>query len=150
MSSGQTGIFGPFPGEQDQTQALGVTGTAKAVAVGAAIRVPTPMARPSMPSGGRLLAGLQDLGGGESIAIAISADSRVIVGEARDISVILAGISLDRFYRHERYRYAWWPGECCVWSDKDGTVIVRTSLTSGSTGSKPLLSLDCRNRNSGS
>jgi probable HAF family extracellular repeat protein len=87
-SSGQTGIFGPFPGNPDQTAAYGLSGTAQApVAVGAAIKG-------SDASGATFHAfrwtpssGLQDLGlttGDESIAIAISADSLVIGGEARD------------------------------------------------------------------
>jgi uncharacterized membrane protein len=119
-TSGQTGHFGPFPGEQNQTQALGLSGTAQApVAVGAAIKGSDPNGATFHAFRWTPAGGLQDLGlttGSESIAIAISADSRVIVGEARDASGFWAGISLGRFYRHGRYRYAWWPGECRVWS----------------------------------
>ena len=87
-TSGHTGIFGPFPGEQDQTQALGVTGTETApVAVGAAINGSdafgaTFHAFRWTPSGG-----LQDLGlttGSQSIADAISPDGSVVVGQATD------------------------------------------------------------------
>src|SRR6202163_1055917 len=77
-TSGQTGIFGPFPGEQDQTAAYGLSGTGQApVAVGAAIKGsaafgPAFHAFRWTPAGG-----LQDLGlttGTESFATAISAN----------------------------------------------------------------------------
>ena len=83
-TSGQTGIFGPFPGEQDQTAAYGLSGTGQApVAVGAAIKGsnafgPAFHAFRWTPAGG-----LQDLGlttGTESFATAISANGLVIVG----------------------------------------------------------------------
>jgi probable HAF family extracellular repeat protein len=87
-TSGQTGIFGPFPREQDQTSAFGLSGTAQVpVAVGAAIKGsgqfgPTFHAFRWTP-----VSGLQDLGlttGTESFATAISGNNLVIVGEARD------------------------------------------------------------------
>jgi len=100
-ASGQTGNFGPFPGEQDQTGAFGLSGTVDAqVAVGAAIKGsdafgPTFHAFRWTSDGG-----LQDLGlttGTESIATAISADGSVIVGEARDA---------NRFWRAFRWTAA--------------------------------------------
>jgi probable HAF family extracellular repeat protein len=138
-ASGQKGIFGPFPGEQDQTQANGLSGTSQApVAVGAAIKGtdafgPTFHAFRWMP-----VKGLQDLGltkGTESIAIAISADGSVIVGEARDA---------NRFWRAFRWTASTGmidigtlggPESAALAVNKDGTVIVGTSLTSSSSSS---------------
>jgi probable HAF family extracellular repeat protein len=134
-TTGQTGIFGPFPGNQDQTSAYGLSGTVNApVAVGAAIKGsdmfgPTFHAFRWTPT-----AELQDLGlttGTESIANAISADGSVIVGEARDA---------NRFWRAFRWTAATGmvdlgtlsgPESNAVAVNKDGTVIVGTSLTSG-------------------
>jgi probable HAF family extracellular repeat protein len=138
-TSGQTGIFGPFPGEQDQTEALGLTGTSQAsVAVGAAVKGsnafgPTFHAFRWTPDGG-----LQDLGlttGSESIATAISGDSSVVVGEARDA---------NGFWRAFRWTASTGmvdigtlggPESAAFAVNKDGSVIVGTSLTSGSTAS---------------
>ena len=87
-TSGQTGIFGPFPGEQDQTQAYGLSGTGQApIAVGGAIKGSDDNGATIhtfrwTPSGG-----LTDLGvlvGDQSFATAISADGTVIVGEHTD------------------------------------------------------------------
>jgi probable HAF family extracellular repeat protein len=138
-SSGEKGIFGPFPGEQDQTQAYGLSGTALApVAVGGAIKGsggfgPTFHAFRWTPAGG-----LQDLGlttGAESFATAISGDGSVIVGEARDAS---------GFWRAFRWTASTGmidigtlggPESAPFGVNKDGTVIVGASLTSGSSGS---------------
>jgi len=134
-TSGQTGNFGPFPGNQDQTVASGLSGTVNApVAVGAAIKGsdsfgPTFHAFRWTPTGG-----LQDLGlttGTESIATAISADGTVVVGEARDA---------NRFWRAFRWTAATGmvdlgtlggPGITTKKINQDGMVIVGTSLTSG-------------------
>jgi probable HAF family extracellular repeat protein len=138
-TSGQTGIFGPFPGEPDQTAAFGLSGTVQApVAVGAAIKGsdafgPTFHAFRWMPSGG-----LEDLGlttGTESIATAISADGTVVVGEARDA---------NRFWRAFRWTASTGmvdlgtlggPESAAFAVNKDGTVIVGSSLTNSSSGS---------------
>ena len=57
-TSGQTGIFGPFPGNQDQTQASGVSGTSQApVAVGAALKGSDPMGQPFTLSAGHPVEG---------------------------------------------------------------------------------------------
>jgi probable HAF family extracellular repeat protein len=134
-TSGQTGIFGPFSGNQDQTAAFGLSGTVQApVAVGAAIKGsdsfgPTFHAFRWTPTGG-----LEDLGlttGTESIATAIAADGSVVVGEARDA---------NRFWRAFRWTAATGmvdlgtlggPESTALAVNEDGTVIVGTSLTSG-------------------
>jgi probable HAF family extracellular repeat protein len=138
-TSGQTGRFGPFPGQQDQTQAYGLSGTVTApVAVGGAIKGsdangPTSHAFRWTPAGG-----LQDLGlttGTESFATAISGDGSVIVGEARDV---------NGFWRAFRWTAATGmvdlgtlggPESAPFAVNRDGTVIVGTSLTTGSTAS---------------
>jgi probable HAF family extracellular repeat protein len=138
-TSGQTGIFGPFPGNQDQTQASGVTGTSQApVAVGAAIKGsnsfgPAFHAFRWTPTGG-----LQDLGlttGSESIAIAISADASVIVGEARDASGFWRAFRWTSSTGMQDIGTLGGPESAAYAVNKDGSVIVGTSLTSGSTGS---------------
>ena len=138
-TSGQTGIFGPFPGEQDQTQAYGLSGTWQApVAVGAAIKG-------SGPNGATFHAfrwtppgGLQDLGlttGAESIAIAISADGSVIVGEARDASGFWRAFRWTAATGMQDIGTLGGPESAAFAVSKDGSVIVGTSLTNGSTGS---------------
>jgi uncharacterized membrane protein len=116
-ASGKTGIFGPFAGNQDQTQALGLAGTgAVPIAVGAAFKGsdnngPTDHAFRWTPK-----TGLQDLGvttGTQSIAIAASEDGSVVRrghGQER----LLARVSLDCSHRHGGYRYAGRPGERCL------------------------------------
>jgi probable HAF family extracellular repeat protein len=138
-TSGQTGIFGPFPGNQDQTQASGVSGTSQApVAVGAALKG-------SDPNGATLHAfrwtptgGLQDLGlttGSESIAIAISADGSVIVGEARDASGFWRAFRWTASTGMQDIGTLGGPESAAFGVNTDGSVIVGTSLTTGSTGS---------------
>ncbi len=134
-TSGQTGIFGPFPGNQDQTQA----GTVSApVAVGAALKGSdangaTFHAFRWTPAGG-----LQDLGlttGSESIAIAISADGSVIVGEARDARGFWRAFRWTASTGMQDIGTLGGPESAAYAVNKDGSVIVGTSLTSGSTGS---------------
>jgi probable HAF family extracellular repeat protein len=138
-TTGQTGTFGPFPGNQDQTEAQGLAGTASApVAVGAAIKGsgafgPTDHAFRWTPS-----AGLQDLGvlpgGDQSIAVAISADERVVVGEAQvgglwhafRWTAATGMVDLGTLGGAERAAFA---------TSQDGSVIVGASLISQSTGS---------------
>jgi probable HAF family extracellular repeat protein len=138
-TSGQTGIFGPFPGNQDQTQASGVSGTSQApVAVGSAIKGsnafgPAFHAFRWTPTGG-----LQDLGlttGSESIAIAISADGAAIVGEARDVSGFWRAFRWTASTGMQDIGTLGGPESAAFGVSKDGSVIVGTSLTSGSTGS---------------
>ena len=138
-TSGQTGIFGPFPGEQDQTSAFGLSGTAQApVAVGAAIKGsnafgPAFHAFRWTPAGG-----LQDLGvttGTESIATAISDNGSVIVGEARDASGFWRAFRWTASTGMQDIGTLGGPESAAFAVNKDGSVIVGTSLTSGSTGS---------------
>jgi probable HAF family extracellular repeat protein len=138
-TSGQSGIFGPFPGEQDQTSAFGLSGTAQApVAVGAAIKGsggngPTFHAFRWTPAGG-----LQDLGvttGEESFATAISGNGLVIVGEARDASGFWRAFRWTASTGMHDIGTLGGPESAAFAVNNDGTVIVGTSLTSGSTGS---------------
>jgi probable HAF family extracellular repeat protein len=139
MTSGQSGIFGPFPGEQDQTEAFGLAGTAEApVAVGAAIKGSgaqgaTYHAFRWTPAGG-----LQDLGvgdGTQSYATAISADGQVVVGETLD------AFGLNRAFRWtasagmQDMGTLGGPESAALGVSADGTVVVGTSLTNSSTGS---------------
>jgi probable HAF family extracellular repeat protein len=136
---GATGIFGPFAGNQDQTQALGLAGTGLApIAVGAAFKGsdnngPTDHAFRWTPG-----TGLQDLGvttGTQSIAIAASEDGSVVVGEATDGS---------GFWRAFRWTAATGmvdigtlggPESAAYATNKDGSVIVGTTLTSSQSDS---------------
>jgi probable HAF family extracellular repeat protein len=138
-TSGQTGIFGPFPGQQDQTSAFGLSGTVQApVAAGAAIKGsdqfgPTFHAFRWTPSGG-----LEDLGlttGTQSIGTAISADGSVAVGEATDA---------NGFWRAFRWTASTGmvdigtlggPESAAFGVNKDGSVIVGSSLTNGGSDS---------------
>jgi probable HAF family extracellular repeat protein len=138
-TSGQTGIFGPFPGEQDQTSAFGLSGTAQApVAVGAAIKGsgqfgPTFHAFRWTPAGG-----LQDLGlttGSESFATAISGNGLVIVGEARDASGFWRAFRWTASAGMQDIGTLGGPESAAFAANNDGTVIVGTSLTSGGSGS---------------
>jgi probable HAF family extracellular repeat protein len=138
-TTGQTGTFGPFPGFQDQTEAYGLAGTARApVAVGGAIKGSNafgPVDHAFLLTPGT---GLQDLGvlsGGESIATAISADEKVVVGEARlggglwhafRWTATTGMIDLGTFGGAESAAFA---------VNGDGSVIVGSSLTSQSSGS---------------
>jgi probable HAF family extracellular repeat protein len=138
-TTGQTGTFGPFPGFQDQTEAQGLAGTAQApVAVGAAIKGsdasgPTFHAFRWTPA-----TGLQDLGlttGDESIAIAISGDANVIVGEARDASGFWRAFRWTASTGMVDLGTLGGPESAAFATNSDGSVIVGSSLTSGSTGS---------------
>jgi probable HAF family extracellular repeat protein len=138
-SSGQSGIFGPFPGEQDQTQALGVVGTAAApVAVGAAIKGSGPFGATFHAFRWTPVGGLQDLGlttGNESIADAISADGLTIVGQARDASGFWRAFRWTSSTGMVDIGTLGGPESASLAVSRDGTVIVGTSLTSGSTAS---------------
>src|ERR1019366_866084 len=136
---GKVGKFGPFPGNQDQTQALGLTGTGQApIAVGAALKGSdangaTFHAFRWTPSGG-----LQDLGlttGSESIAVGISADGSVIVGEARDASGFWRAFRWTASTGMQDIGTLGGPESAAFAVNNDGSVIVGTSLTTGSTGS---------------
>jgi probable HAF family extracellular repeat protein len=138
-TSGQTGIFGPFPGEQDQTSAFGLSGTAQApVAVGAAIKGsgqfgPTFHAFRWTP-----VRGLQDLGltaGTESFATAISGNGLVIVGEARDASGFWRAFRWTASTGMQDIGTLGGPESAAFAVNFDGTVIVGTSLTSSGSGS---------------
>jgi probable HAF family extracellular repeat protein len=138
-ASGQTGIFGPFPGNQDQTQANGVSGTSQApVAVGSAIKGSNPFGPAFHAFRWTPTGGLEDLGlttGSESIAIAISADGSVIVGEARDASGFWRAFRWTASTGMQDIGTLGGPESGAFGVNKDGSVIVGTSLTTGSTGS---------------
>jgi probable HAF family extracellular repeat protein len=134
-TSGHSGIFGPFPGESDETQALGVVGTAKSpVAVGAAIKGTdafgaTFHAFRWTPNGG-----LQDLGlttGSQSIADAISADGSVVVGQATDASGFWRAFRWSATTGMVDLGTLGGPESAAEAVNKDGSVIVGTSLTNG-------------------
>ena len=133
--SGRVGTFGPFPGNPDQTQAFGITGTEAApIAVGAALKGSdtngaTFHAFRWTPSGG-----LHDLGlttGSESIAVGISADGSVIVGEARDASGFWRAFRWTASTGMQEIGTLGGPESVAYGANKDGSVIVGTSLTSG-------------------
>jgi probable HAF family extracellular repeat protein len=138
-TSGQTGIFGPFPGEQDQTAAFGLSGTAQApVAVGAAIKGSNAFGPASHAFRWTPAGGLEDLGvttGSESFATAISANGSVIVGEARDASGFWRAFRWTASTGMQDIGTLGGPESAAFAVNKDGTVIVGSSLTSGSTGS---------------
>jgi probable HAF family extracellular repeat protein len=138
-TSGQMGLFGPFPGEPDQTEAYGLAGTSQLpVAVGAAIKSSDAFGATFHGFRWTPAGGLQDLGlttGAESIGIAVSGDGSAVTGEARD-----AG----GFWRAFRWTAATGmidigtlggPESAGYAINRDGTVIVGASLTSGSTAS---------------
>jgi probable HAF family extracellular repeat protein len=138
-TSGQSGIFGPFPGNPDQTQAYGLTGTSQApVAVGAALKGSGPFGATNHAFRWTPAGGLQDLGlttGNESIALNISADGSTIVGEARDASGFWRAFRWTASTGMQDIGTLGGPESVAYSVNKDGTVIVGTSLTSGSTGS---------------
>jgi probable HAF family extracellular repeat protein len=136
-TSGQTGTFGAFPGQPNQTEAFGLAGTAAAPeAVGAAINGsdafgPTVNAFWWTPH-----SGLHDIGvpGVGSDADAISADTLVIVGEHQ----------VNGFWRAFRWTASTGmvdigtlggPESRAVATNKDGSVVVGTSLTTSSSAS---------------
>ena len=138
-TTGQTGTFGPFPGFQDQTEAYGLAGTAQApVAVGGAIKGSTASGPADHAFRWTPATGLQDLGllpgGGQSVATAISADEKVVVGEATvnglwhafRWTAATGMVDLGTLGGAESAAFA---------VNGDGSVIVGSSLTSGSTGS---------------
>jgi probable HAF family extracellular repeat protein len=138
-TSGQTGTFGPFPGEQNQTQAYGLSGTGESpVAVGAAIKGSDDNGATFHAFSWTPAGGLRDLGvttGTQSIAMAISANGLVIVGEATDP---------NGYYRAFRWTAATGmrdlgtlggPESYSLAVNSDGTVIVGNSPTTGDSGS---------------
>ena len=138
-TSGQTGIFGPFPGNQDQTQAFGLSGIVSSpVAVGAALKGSDPNGATFHAFRWTPAGGLQDLGlttGSESIAIAISADGSVIVGEARDASGFWRAFRWTASTGMQDIGTLGGPESAAYAVNKDGSVIVGTSLTSGGSAS---------------
>ena len=132
--SGQTGKFGPFPGNPDQTQAFGLTGTGLApIAVGGAIKGSdsngsTFHAFLWTPSGG-----LEDLGlttGTQSIATAISADGTVVVGEATDASGLWRAFRWTASTGMQDMGTLGGAESVAYAVNQDGSVVVGTSLTS--------------------
>jgi probable HAF family extracellular repeat protein len=138
-NSGKTGIFGPFAGNQDQTQAYGLAGTGKApIAVGAAIKgsdVNGPAFHAFLwtPS-----AGLKDLGvtsGTQSIATAISANGLVVVGEALNASGFWRAFRWTAATGMEDIGTLGGPESAAFAINGDGSVIVGSSLTSSESDS---------------
>lgn len=138
-TTGQTGTFGPFPGFQDQTEAYGLAGTAQApVAVGGAVKGSNAFGPVDHAFLWTPATGLKDLGalsGGESVATAISADEKVVVGEARVSgglwhafrwTAATGMVDLGTLGGAESAAFA---------VNGDGSVIVGSSLTDQSTGS---------------
>ena len=133
--SGKVGKFGPFPGNPDQTEAFGVTGTDQApIAVGAALKGSdnngaTFHAFRWTPSGG-----LQDLGlttGTQSIGVSISGDGSVVVGDATDASGFWRAFRWTSSTGIEDIGTLGGPESVAYAANRDGSVIVGTSLTSG-------------------
>jgi len=138
-TTGQTGTFGPFPGFQDQTEANGLAGTAQApVAVGGAIKGANAFGPVDHAFLWTPATGLQDLGvlpgGDQSVAIAISANEQVVVGEA----------TVSGFWHAFRWTAATGmvdlgtlggPESGAFAVNGDGSVIVGSALISQSTGS---------------
>jgi probable HAF family extracellular repeat protein len=138
-TSGQTGIFGPFPGNQDQTEAFGLAGTNQApVAVGGAIKGSdangaTYHAFRWTPAGG-----LEDLGvttGTQSTATAISANGKVVVGYATDPNNYFRAFRWTASTGMRDLGTLGGPESYALAVNEDGTVIVGTSLTTGETSS---------------
>lgn len=131
------GDLRPLPGQQDQTAAFGLSGTAQTpVAVGAAINGSDAFGATFNAFRWTPAGGLQDIGtpGINSDADAISADGSVIVGEHQ----------VSGFYRAFRWTASagmqdigtlGGPESRALATNKDGSVIVGTSLTSSSSGS---------------
>jgi probable HAF family extracellular repeat protein len=134
-TSGQSGIFGPFPGNSDQTQAYGLAGTLEnPIAVGAAIKGSGPFGATFHAFSWTPKGGLKDLGlttGSESIALAISADRSTIVGEARDASGFWRAFRWTASAGMQDLGTLGGPESAALAVSKDGSVIVGTSLTSG-------------------
>ena len=129
-TSGQTGTFGPFPGQQDQTAAYGLSADG-GVAVGAAINGadafgPTFNAFLWTPAGG-----LQDIGvpGVGSDADAVSADASVIVGE-HQVSGFWRAFVWTASTGMQDIGTLGGPESRALAANQDGSVIVGTSLTS--------------------
>jgi probable HAF family extracellular repeat protein len=137
--AGQHGIFGPFPGEQDQTEAYGVTGTEQSpIAVGGAIKGSDSNGATFHAFRWTPAAGLADLGlttGTQSFATAISADGSVIVGEATDASGFWRAFRWTASTGMVDMGTLGGPEAAPFAVNADGSVIVGTSLTSGESAS---------------
>jgi probable HAF family extracellular repeat protein len=138
-TSGQTGTFGPFPGFQDQTEAYGLAGTAAApVAVGGAIKGSSAFGPVDHAFLWTPATGLQDLGvlsGGESVATAVSADEKVVVGEARVTGGLWHAFRWTASTGMTDLGTLGGAESAAFAVNGDGSVIVGSSLTSQSTGS---------------
>src|SRR5260221_3658632 len=136
-TSGQTGSFGPFPGQQNQTEAFGLSPDGQ-VAVGAAIKGsdpfgPTFHAFRWTPSGG-----LQDLGlttGTQTSANAISANGLEIAGQATDSNGFWRAFRWTASTGMQDIGTLGGPMSNATAVNMDSTVIVGNSLTPSSSGS---------------
>ena len=138
-TSGQSGIFGPFPGNPDQTQAYGLTGTSQApIAVGSALKGSDPNGATFHAFRWTPAGGLQDLGlttGTQSIAIAISSEGSVVVGEATDANGFWRAFRWTASTGMQDIGTLGGPESAAFGVSQDGTVVVGTSLTSGTSDS---------------
>lgn len=132
--TGEIGKFGPFAGNPDQTEAFGLEGTLQApVAVGAALKGSdgngaTFHAFLWTPAGG-----LEDLGlttGTQSIAVAISGDGTVVVGEATDASGFWRAFRWTAATGMQDIGTLGGPESVAYAANQDGSVIVGTALNS--------------------
>jgi len=137
--TGQLGIFGPFPGNQDQTQAFGITGTEQApIAVGAALKGSNDEGAAYHAFSWTPANGLEDLGlttGTQSIAVGISSDGSVVAGEATDSNGFWRAFRWTASTGMQDIGTLGGPESIAYSANQDGSVIVGSSLTSGSSGS---------------
>src|SRR5579859_130740 len=137
--SGQTGKFGPFAGNPDQTQAFGLTGTGLGpIAVGAALKGSDNNGATDHAFRWTPATGLEDLGlttGTQSIAIAISGDGTVVVGEATDASGFWRAFRWSASTGMQDIGTLGGPESVAYAANQDGSVIVGTSLTSSTSDS---------------
>jgi probable HAF family extracellular repeat protein len=133
-TSGAIGKFGPFPGNQDQTQTYGLAGTSAApIAVGAALKGSDLNGATFHAFRWTPASGLQDLGlttGTQSIAIAISGDGTVVVGEATDASGFWRAFRWTASTGMVDIGTLGGPESAAYAVNQDGSVIVGTALSS--------------------
>ena len=131
-TTGETGMFGAFPGQPNRTEAKGLTGSAEApIAAGDAIKGRdagglAPHAFRWTPAGG-----LQDLGvtsGTESLGIAVSGDGAVVVGEATDRAFLWRAFRWTATTGMVDIGTLGGPMSGAFAANRDGSVVVGTSL----------------------
>lgn len=132
--TGEIGKFGPFAGNPDQTEAFGLGGTLQApIAVGAALKGSDVNGATNHAFRWTPGSGLEDLGlttGTQSIAIAISGDGNVVVGEATDASGFWRAFRWTSATGMQDIGTLGGPESVAYAASQDGSVIVGTSLNS--------------------